>query len=152
MNENSEKSINKLMEMFLQMRRLFQHEANEASETCSFTSLQFETLNYINEKKICTMKQISDFLGISMSGATQLIERLHDNKLIERVLDNEDRRIVKITLTKIGILELRRLRMFMNKLGNDIFKELTEEEINEYLKTNQLILQNIKNLHLRKTA
>lgn len=49
-----------------------------------------------------TMKEIADELGITMPTATSLIERLVKADFVERIADENDRRVVKIKLTIEG--------------------------------------------------
>jgi len=55
------------------------------------------------------MNRLAYALGISMSGATNLVDRLVEQELMERWTDPEDRRAVLCDLTKEGALLARRL-------------------------------------------
>ena len=52
--------------------------------------------------KSSNVKQIADYLGISKSAVTQLVDPLVDKQLVNRQADNKDRRINWLSLTAKG--------------------------------------------------
>ena len=48
------------------------------------------------------MRDIADEFKVSSPAATAIIDRLVEDKHIERVTDSTDRRIVRLRLTKLG--------------------------------------------------
>jgi len=49
-----------------------------------------------------TISTIGKSLGISMAMMTRIVDKLEENKLVERERDNSDRRIIKVTLSAKG--------------------------------------------------
>lgn len=66
------------------------------------TTDQFATLQYVHNNKQCTSSQISQAFGVGKSAVTAQINRLYDKHLIERIRDQEDRRIVYLNITEKG--------------------------------------------------
>jgi DNA-binding MarR family transcriptional regulator len=65
--------------------------------------LQIRALHYINcSGKKVSMTDIADHFSIELPSATSLINKLCDQKLVERVADKNDRRLVLIMLTGSG--------------------------------------------------
>lgn len=56
-----------------------------------------------------SVKDVSDFLGISKSAVTQLMSPLIDRGFVNRSEDAKDRRIVRLSLTAKGSAELKKL-------------------------------------------
>ncbi len=56
-----------------------------------------------------SVKEAADFLGISKSAATQLLDPLADKNLVQRQDDPKDRRIVRLSLTAKGSQELKKM-------------------------------------------
>jgi len=84
------------------------------------TSIQIYLVSkLLFEKDKLTVKSIANFLGVSLSSATQILNRMQKQKLIERSFYNMDRRNVFVTLTMNG-----RLRYKTNKLA--VITELDE--------------------------
>ena len=50
----------------------------------------------------CSLKELADVLQVSNSACSQQVERLVQRKLVERVMDSEDRRGVRLDLTGVG--------------------------------------------------
>lgn len=63
---------------------------------------KFMVLKFIEEEGSVSMKTISLFLQITMPSTTSLINELVTNKLLERVADTEDRRVVQVRITPKG--------------------------------------------------
>ena len=89
----------------------------------------------------CIMREIADPLGLALSTATGVVDRLVKKNLVYRERSNEDRRIVKVNLTKQGkdICELKNAG-FM-KLCRNMLKCLTPEEQKLYLALTKKISQ-----------
>ena len=87
------------------------------------------------------MTQISDYLGTSLPSATSMIERLFDKGLVERMADENDRRVVTCRLTTQGIGEVERFwqleKMSMIRLAD----QLDADELGTVVKAMELLLQ-----------
>ena len=68
----------------------------------NITPAQFFLLKIITRVKDCKAKDIADILEISPAAATNMLERLYKNNLIERCRSAEDRRVVFIKLSQTG--------------------------------------------------
>jgi DNA-binding MarR family transcriptional regulator len=64
--------------------------------------LQAETLEYIGKQEQPTMKEVSNFLCITPPSATSIIDNLVKSKMLERIPDEKDRRIVWLRVTQQG--------------------------------------------------
>jgi len=69
-------------------------------DSCSF--MHIKALNFISSKNDPSMKDLADYLKITSPGATLVIDRLADNKDIERKPDPDDRRVIRLVVTKKG--------------------------------------------------
>jgi len=56
-----------------------------------------------------SVKQISEYLGVTKSAVTQLLDPLVDKRLVNRRNDENDRRIVRLSLTPKGLQLLKKL-------------------------------------------
>ena len=90
--------------------------AHDLKDKMSFTSelrhlsiLQIRALHFIecSDKKV-SMTDIAEYFSIELPSATSLLNKLYNQKLVERLTDPNDRRLVIIELTKEGkkILDL----------------------------------------------
>ncbi|WP_297428490.1 MarR family transcriptional regulator [Clostridium sp.] len=84
----------------------------------------------IYRKNKVNMSEIAEYINAPLNTATGVISRLEKKNIAERTRDNEDKRVVMITLTENGrefILEEKRQIEYYFK---EVYKSLTKEEIN----------------------
>lgn len=62
---------------------------------------------------------------------TRLLDRLETDRLVERVRSDEDRRVVRITITAAGLALLKELDEPMRRLHRESLGHLARAEINE---------------------
>ncbi|MDD5396568.1 MAG: MarR family transcriptional regulator [Candidatus Moranbacteria bacterium] len=81
--------------------RKMMHEQKEScrGRNCSF--LHLISLGYIQQKSPL-MKEIADFLGVAPPSATSLVGTLIKSELVHREADADDRRNVRIVISKKG--------------------------------------------------
>lgn len=66
------------------------------------TLAQMRALRVIGERADCTMGELARRLGISLSAATGLADRLVQQRLVERQGHPRDRRLVCLRLSRVG--------------------------------------------------
>ena len=66
------------------------------------TLAQMRAMGAIGSQGACTMGELAGRLGISLSAATGLADRLVQQGMIERKPDPQDRRIVRVETSKSG--------------------------------------------------
>ena len=94
---------------------------------------QMNILDYLFQKKKCTMGDISDMLSVSMSAATGLTDRMIKNKMLKRSRGVEDRRIVWIALTPQGKKVAESVRRYKYNIIKRLFKDLSKTDREKYL-------------------
>src|ERR1035437_7081387 len=95
-----ENQIDRIIRLIFATNRLL-HEQKEQGSEKQRSYLQLVTLVYV-KNKTPLMKEIADFLGIAPPSATSLANTLAKAQLVKRQTDIEDRRIVRIAITKKG--------------------------------------------------
>ena|SRR5690625_640645 len=91
------------------------------------------TLGYIKRNEKARPSDISKELGLTPPTVTHLVEKLVQKKLVERVLDDSDRRIIYLVITEKGKEVLKRANVEGQKLRRELFLKLTEEEREQLL-------------------
>jgi len=112
------------------------------------TNEQHYTLRYINKVGSCTSTELADVFEVKKSAITAIINRLFEKGLIQRTRDENDRRIVYLTLSNKGNELFSKTEERVHKLVEAIIGEFSKEEIVQFLKTYEKlngILQQIKN-------
>ena len=83
--------------MHRSMRR-FLHYARQNGLSMSMIG----TLFHLNQQEKSGVTDVGDHLGVTSAAASQMVERLVQQGLIQRTEDPEDRRVKQIILTKQG--------------------------------------------------
>lgn len=95
----------------------------------NITPAQFFLLKIIVKTKDCKAKDVADILEISPAAATNMLERLYKNNLIERSRSAEDRRIVLIKLSQAGEEMFKEINQKRLELLEQLFEKVSEEEL-----------------------
>ena len=72
----------------------------KALEPYGLTPIQYGVLACIWQNDLHNPKEIARFLGIENSTISGILERMEDKDLIQRMIDSNDRRYIKIVLTQ----------------------------------------------------
>lgn len=80
-------------------RRKLSEIVRKESEYLHCPVSHIDALAYITEKGSPSMKDIADHLKITPPSTTAIIEAMQKKKLVTRVLNNRDRRTIRVALT-----------------------------------------------------
>lgn len=94
---------------------------------------QFFVLKQLQAADAMTMSQIAERLGISLSGATALVDRLVDRRCVSRTRGEADRRVVEVSLTPLGRRLLRLAQARRDATLGRFFARLGEEDMRQLL-------------------
>ena len=98
--------IQEIVESLARCQRL---AAPSAWKTLGLSHAQIGMLFMLFHHSEASVKQISEYLGVTKSAVTQLLDPLVDKKLVSRNNDPKDRRFVRLSLTADGLLLLKKL-------------------------------------------
>ena len=109
--------------MHRSMRR-FIHTARKSGLSMSMIG----TLFHLNKQEKTGVTDLGEHLGVTSAAASQMLERLVQQGLIERSEDPDDRRVKKIVLTKKGCQLLEEGLQARQDWLTDLAKNLSEAE------------------------
>ncbi len=109
------------------MRRLFGRRLI-TSGAWELTVPQLRALSFVGEHDDCTMGKLARTLGIGMSAATGLVDRLVQQNLVRRDTDPADRRHVCLRLTAAGRRARESCRRERKRRMRAALKSLTPEQ------------------------
>lgn len=94
------------------------------------TLSQVATLRLLEEARSGTlsMGQIAHELGVTLSTTSSLVDRLYREGLVARVVNDRDRRVVLIGLTREGKTVIQRMLSLLTNLLTRLLAPLTEAE------------------------
>ena len=84
---------------------------------------------HLEEHGELAMNRIAELVGVSMSNATGLIDRMEERGLVERVRLTDDRRVVHVRPTARGIDVLREIEVLRGDLMETALARLDDEQL-----------------------
>ncbi len=136
--------IDQLFNTMGQLRKLLETQTQESHEEKSATIMQYSALMFLKSNKSATVGELASQLKLSKSSATQLIERLVKASWVDRINDQDDRRIVRIAITSAGeqrIVDLK--KRFMEKMGK-ILSKIPDEDLKELIRIHTNLIETIQ--------
>ncbi len=122
-----------LMETMFVVFRLMKEKMSHLNNLAQLSMLQMQALVFLNQNKNTSMGDIADYFHIELSSATSLLNKLCEQKLVERHEDPEDRRLVMITLTHKGKSLLKQVINERRKIMEKMLSYLSVKEKTELL-------------------
>ncbi len=83
----------------------------------------------LDESGELAMSRLADFLDVSLSNATGLVDRMEERGLVERTRVSDDRRVVLVRLTPAGRDILAEIQILKQDLMNAILERLDERQL-----------------------
>ena len=93
------------------------------------TLLQLQGCMVIAEANQIKMSDFANTLNLKTSGATQLIDKLVENSIVQRIHNKHDRRTVYISLTNKTKAKMIKIQKIQSNILEAIFSPLTENEL-----------------------
>ncbi len=83
---------------------------------------------FARQKEALTMGELSDALDVPLSTATRIVDWLVESDYAERSQDSQDRRVVRVALTRSGKELFRAMDTFMQKQLTKVLEQFTVAE------------------------
>ncbi len=141
---NNADLIEQLFSTVMQLRKLISQRTYESHEEKVATMLQFSALNFLKDQSEVSVGDLSEFLQLSKSSATQLTERLVKMRLTKRVSDKQDRRVIRLIITTKGEDELITLKKKTMKKMHRFFSKIPEKDIKELIRIHTNLIKTLK--------
>ena len=95
-------STNELLDLILMVSMMVRENVKQQTAKHQLSIIHLWALRFVAEHKNPTMRDIATFLNISAPSATSFVETLLKSGYLVRELDETDRRVVRIVLSKSG--------------------------------------------------
>ncbi len=93
-----------------------------------------------------SVSEIAEILDVRPSSVTSLVDKLEENDFVERIVDEIDKRITLIKLTKKGHAFLKNKKDEADDLSEEIFARLSEEEKDTLLRLLKRVSENLNDV------
>jgi MarR family transcriptional regulator, organic hydroperoxide resistance regulator len=117
----------------------------QACKHGSTAAVGFVLLN-IDFKEGTQATKIGPMLGMEATGLTRMLKNLEKAKLIYRVQDKNDKRLVKIFLTEEGKEARETAKKVVKKFNNAVKEEIPEEKLQTFFE----VMEKINNIIAEK--
>lgn len=107
---------------------IIKQKGREILNQYAITPPQFVGLQWLYELGDMTIGELSVKMYLACSTTTDLIDRMEKNKLVERVKDPADRRVVRIHLLAEGERIIQEVILKRQAYLRDMFATFSEEE------------------------
>lgn len=112
-------NITRLLEAFDSISKAFA-SMDSVSGDINLGKPELLSLEAISKEEAIIMSELAERLGIGFSTATGIIDRLTEKKLVRRVRNGVDRRVVRIVLTEKG----KKVNLAYQKQKKEVFLKL----------------------------
>lgn len=144
MKDNSKHSFESVASMEKELRyisHLIKQKGREILSNYTITPPQFVALQWLHESGDMTIGDLSHKMYLAFSTTTDLVDRMEKNELVQRVRDEQDRRVVRIHLLPEGERIIQEVIEKRQNYLRDLLQEFAVDEAQELLKL-------LKKLHL----
>jgi len=99
-----------------------------------FSLSHVKVLMVLYHKESFKMKDITEKLGIANSSATEVIDKLIKEELVERFRKPDDRRVVRVKLTEKGRILIDEMKELKKKVWRSMVEKSEEEDREDLLR------------------
>ena len=133
-NEDKKKTLEDFQEIFETVFRKLK-KSDEIFPTTGYKLADGHVLilMYLYKKKICTVSDVTSYLGITSGGGTVLTDSLIKKNLIIRTKSENDRRVVNLSLSKEGEEIIEQIIKQRSNTLISVFKDIEEKDIQKMI-------------------
>jgi DNA-binding MarR family transcriptional regulator len=114
-------------------RRFMQREKVSGGRDLELSRREFRVIVTLGERPVWTMGEVARQMMVGMSGLTGAIDRLVGKGLADRVRSDEDRRTVRVRLTREGRRRYAQLERTRLSIARDMLAALSGREQDAFL-------------------
>jgi DNA-binding MarR family transcriptional regulator len=138
------KNLLQLENVLKQLMRIITSEWKKYSEG-GFTRSEIMILEQLDLHGRQHVTNLSESLMITPGGITGICDKLVKKRLIGRIRDEGDRRVVYLEITEQGREELQKVTLIRKKFMGDFYGNLSEEDMNHLIRIYNELLQTSQN-------
>jgi DNA-binding MarR family transcriptional regulator len=141
-NTNNIQQLRELVKTLV--RNLGILEKSEAS-CCGITLGQCHAIVEIGSRKTISLNELAEVLNLDNSTMSRTVNNLVNQNLAEREIDPNDRRYVKIKLTKEGESSFQSIEESMTQYFETVLTSIADEKRDQVIESLQLLVKAINN-------
>lgn len=118
--------------LFKSIHKIIRNQMCEKSRQYGFTGPQIGLIFGLHKNPFSTLNEISQYMGLSKSTVSGIVDRLVGQGVIIREIPEDNRRIVRLSLSP-EFEKNNVLKELMNKYFADILKDASEEDMEKII-------------------
>ncbi len=128
MPEAFDESVSKIERLLRHVAMIIRRRGRDILADFNITNPQFNALLALRENDGITMGELCDKLFLAYSTATDLIDRMEKNGLLERKRDSQDRRVIRLAITNKGKVAISEVVAARRRYVASILERLSVEQ------------------------
>ncbi|MDP1808796.1 MAG: MarR family winged helix-turn-helix transcriptional regulator [Actinomycetota bacterium] len=144
MSDDFNQDLDELISLMMRMRRLFMQQSELSFEEHSTTILQFAAVDFLGGHPKSMVSELASGMRMSMSSATQLVERLVNAGFVRRLEDERDRRIIRLVTTDKGIGELNAVQLDIREKMKRVLSKISADDIKAFIRIQKTLLETLQ--------
>lgn len=130
--------------------QMIKQKGREILTQFPITPPQFIALQWLSEKGDMTIGDLSGRMYLAFSTTTDLIDRMEKNKLVERVRDQSDRRVVRIHLLNKGKEIIDEVIVQRQDYLKEILHNFSSEDVDSFEKNLRGLYEEMKRSRVKQ--
>lgn len=131
----------KVVFLFKSIQKIYRDQLYQKSRQFGFTGPQIGLIIGLHKNPFSTLNDLSEWLGLSKSTVSGIVERLVRQGVVVREVPEDNRRIVQLSLSP-EFQKNNIIKEFMNEFITNIFKDVSKEDL-EKITTGLELLYNL---------
>ena len=134
MSKSKFESISKIINLTRNFNKSMRHKFHYSIQDLGFTLPQLSVISILEKYGEQKVSELSLKMGLSDSTVSGILDRLEQKNIIKRRRTKDDRRVVKISLTKKSKEFCNDFRQKREEYFTQLLKKLSEQEIKDIIK------------------
>jgi DNA-binding MarR family transcriptional regulator len=150
-NEAKDKLLKEMQSAIETLFGRFKQETHKLNSPEHLADGQIFLLFNLCQKGICNASDVANMIGITSGAVTGMTDKLVSLGLITRERSEQDRRVVLFSITEKGKEVIGRIREKRFSRINDLFKQITNDELETTIKVfNKITALMDQEKHIRR--
>ncbi len=128
------------------------HDMVQFIKDAGISMPQLSTLMHLHHRGACGVTDIGEHLGVTSPAASQMIDRMVQQGLLERAEDTADRRVRQITVTEKGRQLIEKSILARQRWMEDLTTALTAPEQEQAIQALDLLTRTARRLKPQSVA
>lgn len=107
-------------------------------------------LHFIYRENQCCLSKLAEMLEVSPSAITIMVDRLENQGIVNRIRDNDDRRVVKVELTGVGRKKINQVYQLRNEIIQHCLTQIDLNKIESFLQTLETLASITQEIDVRE--